>query len=473
MLSILELPSDILSQVFVKLDGCSLLQCRQVCHVFADTISEDGTLQYYIALYTSGLVDDPSSLASIPTIERRQRLQKLLDARSAWADSGPASVIELPHSGPTRTLYWEYSSGLLATLPTVRSFRHTDLLSPTPAPSTEVDIPLDGIDTGTFFTEHRIDRYQDLLIVGVLKTNSFMNEDAALYIFSLSTGKPHPDAAKPFIELEEYGGNFACPHFEIYGDLILSSENIDGTCWGSAPIVYNWKTGEVVTHIENGPDLGLTFLGSDHLIGCACNHADSTIELPIYSLKTSKCVLTLQLPQMVDDALSDLESDPLLDHRRISLPPPSQRQKPFYTSPHGTIISLIIRHKQTWGFACVFPQSDILQLVKTHELNSNGEVPVLEWGSWPQSLFTFPYGVASSCYGSRLAIATLKANTIQVFDFHPRWFARAMTTVQYDEIFKEPFKTVLPPQPSQEMSLPMTPDYGSIILDEGGLIMVS
>ncbi|TFK62583.1 hypothetical protein BDN72DRAFT_383868 [Pluteus cervinus] len=480
---LLTCPPDILSRVFTHLDGYSLMRCGEICRRLNEIISTDIYAQYSLALYRSGMIDDPGDHSSVAVVDRLNQLRSFLSRRSSWNEAGPTLAIRVPDSSSTRShLSWEYSAGLFVSLPTKHSAHSLDFIASTPTTTSEVEVDLAGIAQTTTYTEHRVDRHQDLLVYGMMKRIGAGRETSGFHLLSLSNGQPHPEAAFPYHPLPYNIGMFSSLHFEIYEDFVLVCDSIDGSYWGDDIYVYNWKTGAVVSpltpfsqHIKDVPDLGFTFLDRDHLIGCS-NRTSKPLQLQIFSLKTSSCILVLPFPELVYSH-RDIDHEAFNGVSKPSFSPrQNDRRRPFRTSPDSAIMSVEIqdsdRDLNKWCFVCVFPKSAIFELLTTTDTLS--KVPrVVEWGSWPQTTFELPSPSSTGSHGSRLVTILPNSDLVQIFDFHPRWFTRVMKPVEKGHVFTESIMTIPPPQPSQEIPLELNGGHWNLYVDEDLLVVGS
>ncbi|TFK62915.1 hypothetical protein BDN72DRAFT_848201 [Pluteus cervinus] len=463
-MSLLSCPPDILFRLFTHLDGYSLMRCREICRRFNELISEDVYSQYSLALYRSCMVDDLDTHPTLDISDRLNHLQSFLSRRSSWHTTGPDLTIPLPASSSTRPLDWEYSSGLLVSLPTMRSVRSIDVMASTPGAIREMEVESGEIDERSDYTEHVVDHSQDLLVVAAFKSLSPTHQESGFYVLSLSSGGPHPEAARSYTRLPYEVGTFLCLHVDVYEDFVLVCDSIDRSWWGGDIYVYNWKTGETTAHIRDIPDIGFIFLDRDHLIGCSMNHTESSVQLRVVSLKTSRCVLILPFPELKHHNPLNFGIKSFSGTSRVPLHP--NRRNPFHSSPDDTIISLQVQEPNKWCFLCVFPKSSILELLTTMEELLPRAPRIIEWGTWPQSTFELPSPSPTRSHGSRLVIVLPNFNQIGIFDYPPRWFMREMKAVENGGVFAQPIMTIPPSQPSQEIHLEMNGGDWNLYFEE-------
>ncbi len=123
------------------------------------------------------------------------------------------------------------------------------------------------------------------------------------------------------------------------------------------------------------------------------------------------------------------------------------------------------RDTKKWCFVCIFPKWAILNLLNTTDALSKAP-RVVEWGSWPQTTFELPSPCSTGSYGSRFVGIFPHSDLVQIFDFHPRWFTKAMKPIEKGNVFAQSITTIPLPKPSQEVSLEMNGANMRLYVDE-------
>ncbi|TFK69421.1 hypothetical protein BDN72DRAFT_897315 [Pluteus cervinus] len=110
---LLHLPKELISLIFSRLDGRSLVLCQLLSRQCSEVILSNLQLTYRINLFSANLTDNPNHHA--PLIERSESLKSFIRARDEGNWSDPVildSLFEVAHSDTFRSL--RAFSGVLA-----------------------------------------------------------------------------------------------------------------------------------------------------------------------------------------------------------------------------------------------------------------------------------------------------------------------------------------------------------------------
>ncbi|KAG8795585.1 hypothetical protein FRC12_012324 [Ceratobasidium sp. 428] len=312
------LPPEILTAIFLYLEGRELRSCQLVCRNFNELIESLLELQFQTALRDAGYV---GSLHSRPNISIGEKLSTLKNHLQSWNDVSPSAVNSF-------YLYGTYNGHGLAH-GDIEPLFFNGILARWSTSSYDVRLPLDlsivqlpSPNKGLAFkeweiTEHTIevDDYwlepnYDLLILLSIHQQAHNTTSYRFHLRTLSTNEPHPSTntqTGPLrLELSS-GHSIESYSLQIVGRLMFvhlvdKSETGRVYCW-------DWGTGEL--QMDQTTGLGATmdiiFLSETMLAVLRSNFADAsegeTIGvLDVYSLSSTTSglqmipIITLQLP---------------------------------------------------------------------------------------------------------------------------------------------------------------------------------
>ncbi|TFK61880.1 hypothetical protein BDN72DRAFT_964904 [Pluteus cervinus] len=438
-MSLQRYPPEVIAKALSHLDGYSLAKCRQVCHHLSKIIKSEVRLQYTLELCKSGMVDAPDSFEKQSIQERLDILREFIARRQNRAKTQNPSdvIITLPED-----FRKAHHSGLFVSQrETENEVGLVDVSNLVPTGSKAervfeerrmtVDMQLAGR-----WDQNQIcvDRDQDLIII-LSGSYQEYRQGLRFHLFSLSNGATHPLATLPFISWDDIAKRPGRLVFQIFDDLFVVCEYT--ACEGPA-LIYNWKTGHRLLEFIDEAQAFVLF-DSEHFMTCTWG-AEDQCELQVREIETSKIVVRLSLPRMLqkDEYFAQAEHFVQLLNGALPLPSRStlsrQRRYPFHASPEAAIITLWIQNP-TSDFITTISHSDLLNIMHTPKSSTDTNAISLSWGTWPQATFQWwgnhqPQRI--SVYGRRLAIAA--DDDVKIFEFDNRWFKDSYATRQVDDV---------------------------------------
>ncbi|KAL4263037.1 F-box domain-containing protein [Pleurotus pulmonarius] len=246
------LPEELLTNVLQHLDHLSLLACRLTCPKINHVIQSSTELQYRIELGMDGLMD-----CAAPSTPYPDRLATVIRRRHAWAamEWNDTASVHLPGT----CLAYELVADVLAKLTDLRKFVYAEL------PSISKTADADQANTNGITTwdlpfaarDFAMDPTQDLVIFledTRIPIESMKSRDTHLYVYSMSTRKPHQLAQSPRLVISSPESEpsihpsvglplimFAL--LQIANDIVLMQFT---TLSGSVHVrLWNWQTGDL------------------------------------------------------------------------------------------------------------------------------------------------------------------------------------------------------------------------------------
>ncbi|TFK63020.1 hypothetical protein BDN72DRAFT_848105 [Pluteus cervinus] len=467
-MSLPSLPTEILVDVFFSLGGYTVMRCKEVCKIFRRIISTNVKLQYKSKLYCSSMIDCCSSFPLMSSQERLTALNAYLNARISSAQSWPEG--ELDRCYPPNSSYcWTYCSKVLTYIrepETVISFAFLNRHAPTPFH--QMTFLLKNIGNPEA-GEPETDPRQDLLIIFGITQNQHGDRGYGMSMLSLSDGSPHPRAQQSSILLDLIEHTSIWDSAEIYHDFfaMLISRPEDNNSRIGTLAVFNWVTG-TLDHNITVPEGCFVFIDKEHILAGVVNLEMDRIELRVYRLGREDPILTFPFPKS-----SHLDCFSYAYLRRNSPNfsdafPQEQYTLPFTSDPSNRVIAFVMageHPKHPWQIQSVFPISAITSYINHNPMNCL-EVP---WGQWPQCTFGWPTLKARiTVSGNRIAIGNLALQTITIYDFHERWWAKQLVPL-YCAPWTQSYQTIRLPQDEQIIKVKQ---LGVFWLDEDMLIVL-
>ncbi|KAF9472446.1 hypothetical protein BDN70DRAFT_844484 [Pholiota conissans] len=254
---LLDLPTELVVQIFFNLPPLDLLSCQLSCKYLHNVVRDSILLQYHMALIAAKASDNPCSTLPVST-----KLAQLKEGDMAWAVLKPTSSVKIPVEHNPSGIY-DLTGGVYLLGNSNRKDLHYIRLPSHADEKTEwneIKVGRTIIDMGLCVYEH------DLIAVvtttpSSLTPNTF---DIELVLFEFSTGKPHPQAQKHYIHVTNTRWEKPAIGIEIVGDnlvLILFYHRHEARPEDKV-FVYNWRTAATKTcfSVPYNTYTGLIFL---------------------------------------------------------------------------------------------------------------------------------------------------------------------------------------------------------------------
>ncbi|CAL1712229.1 unnamed protein product [Somion occarium] len=468
MAQLLDLPPELLIRIFLLFDNPGdVLACSRTNRNVYTLVVEDVRIQYHIETLAARVTNNPKCM--LPIAERLARLKR---REAAWRDLSvrrsttvpisysPTGIYDL--SGGVYFLGERQHIGQLATL--TRSLRWIRL------PSVEedreereiqwnkIDVGKDIADLGLALDEH------DLVAVAFFEVQQNGNDlsratlKLSVQLLQLSTGRNHPLASQPTLEVDSYSIAIAPPglSIEIVGDkiVLLLTFPYGGPDVIVKLFVWNWKTGHLHFTLE-APQMtyqSLFFLSPDVLV--LPNTTHHSFEL--YDISVSgkgaptapRLIRTLLLPELTTG--SDVlrlacrgEPNPMSSKSTVT------HQEPFYDSAEDAIIvvNLLVQNPAIGVFGriinitVVLHRNALSKLIASPEANSQGSfstpLPYNEWGPlvtrWFAANDSSTRWITTTCGQRFVAMPKNGGGQVVVRDFGKYATRRALVLIPEDE----------------------------------------
>ncbi|KAI9059861.1 hypothetical protein FKP32DRAFT_1760684 [Trametes sanguinea] len=423
----LDLPREVVVGILKHLDYDEIARCRMVCSTLNALVNDNASLLYKIELGIENLQESP-----VKGLSSSERLNFLLDRRVRWLTldwsyTEPLSAREIL---PQSALPYELQGGTFLNI-TSRAGNVTMNKITLPSRAdlqpryTSHDLEFKALDVTT-------DPTQDLLVV--------LDIDGRINLWSLSTHRPHPEAATPILRPEGADSLFITAlhvTHDLVG-LVEWAQTVQVTIW-------NWRTGRTII-LGNDASLtyfatGLAWLSPRAFVLSDAAHG----ELNVFSLEDIDCTspaeplsfhnlaprARLQLPR-VDNiwhmSYFQLESTPLLAAH--------PRDRPFVASPDSHIVVFTMQyvshnHRRTSSQYTGFVHAH--HLMTYLDARTAGEPSrIVPWSQWgPKNTRIVPQHDPTPTFsryvhGQRVVLSrrhhTHQHHQLFVYDFnvHPR-----------------------------------------------------
>ncbi|KAF8640379.1 hypothetical protein AX17_000049 [Amanita inopinata Kibby_2008] len=432
------LPPELIANILEHLDLPSLLLCRTVSSTFHNLIEASITFQYKIELAISGQEDGGHY-----TVATRRTMLK--QHQAAWDDLQWTRDRRVPmfHGG-----LWELYGNVLAQNSPDRATLYFKQL---PSQCRGVEERDWTIDVRSYrLRDFGMDPAQNLLIL-VEHPRWLQNVDHnyRIYLRTLSTGEPHPLAAKPRVLIHEQRIMDRVSYsIQTCGDtlgILFDSREVGET----EAVLWNWKTGQVLANIVSDDIKSMAFLSERYLILATLRLSDTLDELePTLTavdfvatppqrrrLDELESIFTFCFPPMAETA-SALDIEVRSDAAPIWTPGP-ELTVPFFTSRNNRlcVITLLVDPGGNFAQEIVLHAlgSTFLSLMKEASLSETATQ--FDWDMWgPEgsrmSMPAFPRSQTWVCYvyGTRYVSTGLsrrrRAGYVYMYDFNQlglRW----------------------------------------------------
>ncbi|KAG7085483.1 hypothetical protein E1B28_003046 [Marasmius oreades] len=271
-MTLLELPSELLISVLRHLDGPTLARISQVNRFFHTVVTTSSILTYLQHLHVHKLQDN----AACSHLSTSEKLALLKKQQSAWTHCKPDFELSAPITFRPGSVY-DLSDGIYLLGEHGKQVLRYMQLPRTPADKIVwkafkpvVEEPTDVriktiVDFAINIHEHDL-----IALITSMRYRGGRMSKYELSLYQLSTGKPHPLAKQPVLEVMREESQLGAPvvNCEIVGDylaLIVSFWFPIGPC---EVFVWNWKTGNVLLNMEgeSGSYAGIVFLSIDTIL---------------------------------------------------------------------------------------------------------------------------------------------------------------------------------------------------------------
>jgi len=368
---LLDVPPELLVQVFTFLPNADLHSCRQSSRLLHDFIGSSVELQYQMAAEVAQITDNTTS--PIPISER---LTKLRAREEAFGVVSPSWQISVPVTFQASGLY-ELSGGLFWLGEAQRqALRFLELPSQPaeegapPVQWRRITLPSQEdiiIDFGLAIEEH------DLIVIATFTPTDDANDGLVKLEFLTVSDphEPHPEAQGPIkVQYSKWGRPNVI--LEIVGDHLVFVVTYAFVVGRVRPLdvvyVYEWKTGKLKLKItaECRTYFGAVFLSPDIIM--LPNTAAARIELYSIASGQKTPIFTLHLPRLVPGLSIQTmtargEPNPQGSYRK-------PRSVPFHSTPEDAIIVFHINFPgpglRTQQFLLFIHRCALLALLAAH-----------------------------------------------------------------------------------------------------------
>ncbi|KAI0346094.1 hypothetical protein BDW22DRAFT_718275 [Trametopsis cervina] len=419
-----SLPIELIYRVLGYLNWHELATCRQLSRSFKHIIDTSPILQYTIQLHLAGMADNPHHPLNII-----DKLTLLNTYHAQWY-SLSAHLKQVTHPDGTQpwTLNWDHNfmHGILGLSGSLESDSYLTRL-----PSRIRGIPLKSwiLRLQEYHITFSADPHQDLFVL--VKMNFTPNEEAALRILELSTGKDHPGALHPSLPF---------PDPQIWSNQHQCKLRVNGlyVCiqYRELCIIWNWRTGkEAYRELDTA---SFAWVGPTHIllgspgnagVDVVCPPKLILVDLARREGGSSRCwKWTFLLPVILSqrDGLFgfSLVCEPVAtrDYDSISVSDP-----PFHTAEEDSVVCLEAVEGKFRMFILV---SRLFEVARGAEqsgltLQTHTSAPVsIPWRVWgPRNTHLddlttsgSPYGA----YGTRYVAFRRSTSELVVLDFNKR-----------------------------------------------------
>ncbi|KAF6756624.1 hypothetical protein DFP72DRAFT_893252 [Ephemerocybe angulata] len=236
---LLNIPTEVIIEVLLRLDCLDLLECRQVSRGLKDIIDHESPLQLITELSRSGLTATTDTRYKCgEMVHRLQQLRKrwqtlTWSGKQTYSVEGSCNAYELVDGLFVKTD--EEGNILILELPTIQD--------PTFQVLAKCNL---GFNPGDF----ALDATQDLIVFLKLEQGpgTLEHRRASLRVFSISKMQPHSDACRPIFNFDVH--NDAVWGISIHRAITQIAGDVVGVfvCTGTTArlMVWNWKTGSLI-----------------------------------------------------------------------------------------------------------------------------------------------------------------------------------------------------------------------------------
>ncbi|KII91517.1 hypothetical protein PLICRDRAFT_173354 [Plicaturopsis crispa FD-325 SS-3] len=444
-ITLLSLPPELLVRIISLSTVIDTFTWQLTTRYLRDLVKGSSELQYRIAAYAAGVIDNPKSRLS-----HAERLERLKAREAAWStlhvrgqttiamNYMPSGIYDL-----TRGVYFQGEEGPLGLDgPQNLNLNYVvlpDSLSAEGQPLSWLKMHSDHhiIDLGLCLQEH------GLVALVVRRPGHAGTNVIEITLREFATGRPHPAAAQPTLHICTVPEILVrCSvSLEIVGDYLALLLIFPQARAIGAFHLYNWKTGRSIRkkHTSRGSYSSLAFLAHDLIL--VTNMADARIEIfrVRERLRALDPVLFLELPQ-VHEAGSIFRFTCRAEPNPVgcmSSPISANRaddERPFFSSPDDAILFfgiLLLAHDNTFVDKCVFfvHRRALLALVPSPAESLASPPKVLTWDNWGPGITRWfegdnmPTRWITVTAGQRYALipdtAYMSPAPIKVLDFNP------------------------------------------------------
>ncbi|KAF9445405.1 hypothetical protein P691DRAFT_710364 [Macrolepiota fuliginosa MF-IS2] len=245
--TLLDLPSEILTRILLYLPFTSVVTCTEVNRRLRSLVSST-ELQYYIHLGMAGLVNNPHCGISYP-----ERLDQLLTRERRWEelDFDFDKTIDVAFTNQNNMI--KLSGGVFSVVNARRDFHYMQLPS---GPDQEIEWKWAHLEQVIIMTTCAFE--YDLSAIVTARSQTVATNpgqfparyEVQLHLLQILTGGPHPEARQGVISFETL-----YELIDLRASIIISGDDAVLVLWEGQPrgthepddqvYVYNWKTGEL------------------------------------------------------------------------------------------------------------------------------------------------------------------------------------------------------------------------------------
>ncbi|TDL28269.1 hypothetical protein BD410DRAFT_782245 [Rickenella mellea] len=439
-----DLPTELLTNILLKLDFLSLLRVQPVNRLIYAIIKEHKVLQYTIELGIAGMVDGPAD-ASLTTEERLRGLEHY---QKMWRHLTWSKHDVIPMEGGN---IWELAGGVLAQGKPPTQIGSTDMVfNQLPSPTRRIEARSWSLHFDVHVRDFTIDPFQDLIVL-ISETYVQASEDwcISLHFRTMSSNHNHPLAKAPLIRcsVPDSPGSYVIAVCQTYVGLLCSMSmrnfEVDGS--DMRFFIWDWCTGQV--QVDQAEDIySFAFLSNRHVLIAIPTREDPPEDTEVsaalvivdfqkraaLSSQTCFVVSSFHLPEIsegfgIRDVL--IRSDPSFSFGQQG--DDSTPSAPFQLSPENRIFVITFELSNTRKRPIlVVPLSTFVPHLNNVPVESSISerwrqlgVRWSDWGSQGSRMLTLhnPLSLTWVCYvyGSRFVYHTPGNGLSMVFDFNP------------------------------------------------------
>ncbi|KII91519.1 hypothetical protein PLICRDRAFT_38284 [Plicaturopsis crispa FD-325 SS-3] len=448
--NLLSLPTELLVRIISLSTPTDTFIWQLTARHFRNLVKDSSELQYRIAAYAAGVIDNPRSRLS-----HAERLERLKARETAWSTlnvrSQTAIAVDYTPAGLydfTRGVYFQAEEGLLGTddKPLVTDLNyvvlpHSPSAEGQPLSWSKIHSDHHIIDFGPCLQEHGL-----VALVVVRPGTNPGTSTVEVSLLDFATSRPHPAAVQPTLHVctvPKVSVVSCSTSIGIVGHYLALLVTFSPQMAMCALYLYQWKTGELIRSYPLSPGSynSLAFLADDLIL--LTNMAENRLE--IFRIHEHPWdiapILLLELPPVRDRnnvaiyrLTCQAEPNPI---GRMSSPTSvnhADDERPFFNAPEDAIFlfsMLLISHDHAVVDKCSFVvhRRALLALVPVPVdplVPTLEEMPWVTWGPditrWfdiddtPPRWITVPAGQR---YALIASTASASPEPIRVLDFNP------------------------------------------------------
>ncbi|KAJ6455278.1 hypothetical protein C8R47DRAFT_1060832 [Mycena vitilis] len=409
LISLIDIPPELVSEIFTFLDVKTLVLCSSVCNLWHDIVQSSAEVQYTIELWADGMVRGNPGVST-----HAETLEALNNKRRAWKNLEWTSKTVIEIESLTSCRAYELAGGVFAQQQHGRDFLAISLSRVADEPENARVTHDIGIDPNDF-QDFAIDPTQDLMVFLYVPLGG---ELAHLELRTMSSHEPHPRAARPQLEFS----------LERDPTMSLSIQIVDDVLGLFSPepealILLKWTNGEVIAAVDLPTSVeDFRFLSSrSYILAHAGDDEHGSGRIDIYTfaadcINSPTQIAILELPELLDNGSiysMTIEAGAFCAH-----PIPGT---PFSKSNDSRIyMVLIFYNSDTWVRLFVHYRW-LHQHVLDYARMNGTEAKTMSWDDWgPQNSRMLPgenHWWTRHIHGERVALPFPGYCAVKLLDF--------------------------------------------------------